>query len=1102
MQQIKFSAVCFLLFITCCLSVSAQQKLFNLLDSTQTGIGFSNHLTESEELNVLAFEYFFNGGGVAVGDINNDGLLDIFFTANMQPNKLYLNLGNMKFKDITLDANPLLAGRPGGWKTGVTMADVNGDGLLDIYVCYSGIVNDDTRRNQLFINKGNLKFEEEAKQYGLDDKSFSTQAAFFDYDNDGDLDMFLLNHSNKKIGNEELAKYRNDVDSLAGSKLYENDGHGHFKDISAKAGLHQSPLTFGLGIAIADINKDGWQDVYVTNDYNEPDYLYINNHDGTFKDETKNCLQHLAQFSMGVDVADYNNDGLPDIINLDMLPEDNKRQKQLQLQENYESFQLMTSQGLEKQYMHNTLQLNNGDGTFSEIAQFAGVSNTDWSWTPLLADFDNDGYKDLFVTNGYLRDYTNKDFLKYWGDYKVKKAVERQPVLLMDLVKAMPATKLPNYIFSNNHDLTFTNKITAWGIDEPSISAGAVYADLDNDGDLDLVVNNVNQPAFVYQNMSRENNKPAYISIQLKGINPNSFAIGSKVYVYANGIEQYQEVNPSRGYLSCMPAVLNFGLGTASVIDSIRIIFPGLKTILLTKQNINQHLIVDEKEAAEKYNAPSGKMSTTIFAKADNILQYARTEFDENDFKRQPLMLFMLSKTGPVMAKADINKDGLDDIFISGDGNNPGKIYVQQKDGSFNPIAGLNIGDENTSAIAAAAFFDANGDGYPDLYIAKGGYSLFEPNTPAMQDELYINDGKNNFALLQNALPVMSTSSKSCVRPCDYDNDGDMDLFIGGRVIPGQYPATPESFLLQNNGKGYFTKVKAIFEKAGMVTDAQWIDLNNDGRKDLVVCGEFMPLKAYINSANGFTDATAIYFPENNNGFWNTLTVADINGDGKKDIIAGNLGLNSQIRASSDAPAKMYYADFDGDGNLDPIFNFYIQGKSYPYVSRDELNNQIIGMRKKFTTYRDYASATITDIFSPDEIAKSDSLMVNELHTCTFINTNGKLIKTVLPSQAQFTYVSKIIADDFDKDGKTDLLLFGNHTDNRLKLGAIDAGYGTFLKGDGKGAFMYIPQTQSGLSIKGDVKSVLQMIVHQSSYIFAGVSGGALQVYKMDDEKQ
>ncbi len=1077
----------------------AQQKLFNRLDSNTTGVTFTNEINESEDLNVLSYEYFYNGGGVAVGDINNDGLLDIFFTANMKPNKLYLNLGNMKFKDITEEACPQLAGRPNGWKTGVTMADVNGDGLLDIYVCYSGKVDDDTRRNQLFINQGNLKFKEEAKQYGLDDKSYSTQAAFFDYDNDGDLDIFLLNHNTKKIDNLELAKYRDDVDSLAGDKLYENDGHGHFTDVSHKARLHQNPLTFGLGIAIADINKDGFQDVYVTNDYNEPDYLYINNGDGTFKDDTKNCLQHLAQFSMGVDIADYNNDGLPDIMNLDMLPEDNARQKKLQLQENYESFQLMLNQGLEKQYMHNMLQLNNGDGTFSEISQLAGVSNTDWSWTPLFADFDNDGYKDLFITNGYLRDYTNKDFLKYWGDYKVKKAIDREPVLLMDLIKAMPSTLLPNYIFKNNHDLTFSNEINNWGLDDASVSSGAVYADLDNDGDLDLVVNNINQPAFIYQNMSRENDKTNFISIQLRGDKQNTYAIGSKVYVYTNGNEQYQELNPNRGYLSCMPTILNFGLGNAATIDSIRIIFPDAKTIVLQNQKANQHLIIDEKEATENYVLPIHQ-TKKIFTNDSNLIHYTRTEFDENDFKRQQLMLFMYSKTGPVMAKADINKDGLDDIFISGDGNNPGKIYMQQKDGSFKPVNGLNIGDENTSAISAAIFFDANGDDFPDLYIAKGGYSLFEPNTPALQDELYLNDGKGNFSLTQNKLPNVSASSKSCVRACDYDNDGDMDLFVGGRVIPGQYPVSPKSYLLTNDGKGNFTITKTSFDSVGMVTDAQWFDVNNDGRKDLILCGEFMPIMVFINNANGFTDATSTYFPNGNNGFWNTLTIADVNGDGKDDIIAGNLGLNSQIHCNPNEPGKMYYADFDGNGNIDPIFTCYVQGKSYPYVSRDELNNQIFAMRKRFTSYRDYSNATITDIFTPDELSKADTLVVNELHTSLFINQNGKFVKTTLPVQAQFTYISKIIADDFDNDGKKDLLLLGNHSDNRLKLGSIDAGYGILLKGDDKGNFLYVPQTVSGLSIKADVKSALDININQSHYILAGVVGDKLQVYKVNNK--
>ncbi|MCZ2459324.1 MAG: VCBS repeat-containing protein [Chitinophagales bacterium] len=1106
MSHIKLT-VAFLAALSGLMHLSAQQKLFKLLDQKETGIRFANNINESEDLNVLAYEYFYNGGGVAVGDINNDGLPDLFFIANMKPNKLYLNLGNMKFRDVTMEAGSELEGRKKGWKTGVTMADVNGDGLLDIYVCYSGKVDDDTRRNQLFINqgistsgknKGMVTFKEEARKYGLDDKSYSTQAVFFDYDNDGDLDMFLLNHNVKSISNLELAKYRDEVDSLAGDKLYRNDG-GRFTDVSKQAGLHQNPLTFGLGVVVADVNKDGWQDLYVTNDYNEPDYLYLNNGDGTFKDVTGDYFRYLPQFSMGVDIADFNNDGLPDVMNLDMLPEDNARQKKLQLQENYESFQLMIDQGLKKQYMRNMLQLNNGDGTFSEIAQLAGVSNTDWSWSPLFADFDNDGYKDLFVSNGYLRDYTNKDFLKYWGDYKIKKVMDKQPVLLMDLISAMPSTKLPNYIYRNNKDLTFTNSVKAWGLETPSISNGAVYADLDNDGDLDLIINNINQPAFIYRNMSRENKNSNFISIQLKGKGQNTYAIGSKVYVYTNGMIQYQEVNPVRGYLSCMSTVLNFGLGDHQNIDSIRIIFPDCKSVLLRNQKPNRHLIIDQNDASGNFELSHQANGKTIFTKNKGLISYSKTKSDENDFKRQQLMLFMYSKTGPVMAEADVNGDGLPDVFISSDGKERGKIYLQQKDGSFKAVAGSAIGDESRSPVSAAVFFDANGDGYPDLYLARGGYSLIMPGTAELQDELYLNDGKGNFTLTQNRLPGVTASSKSCVRPCDYDKDGDVDLFVGGRIIPGQYPAAPRSFLLTNDGTGRFTITNTPFDNIGMVTDAAWIDLNGDGRKDLIICGEFMPLAVFINKSSGFVDETASYFPAVNNGFWNTITIADVNNDGKPDIIAGNLGLNSQIRCSESEPGKMYYADFDNNGNIDPLFTFYIQGVSYPYVSRDELNNQIFAMRKRFSSYENYSKATITDVLTPEEMAKANTLLVNELRTCLFINQGGKFAKADLPLQSQFTYISKIFADDFDGDGNTDLLLLGNHSDNRLKLGSIDAGYGTFLKGNGKGNFEYVPQTVSGLSIRGDVKSALKIKVGGSEYILAGISDGPLLAYKVNE---
>ncbi len=1072
----------------------AQQPLFKLLPSKETNIKFRNDINESESQNVLSYEYFYNGGGVAVGDINNDGLPDIFLTSNMGENKLYLNLGHMKFKDITKDASSELAGRPSGWKTGVTMADVNGDGLIDIYICYSGKIDGDIRRNQLFINQGNNKFKEEAKEYGLDDPGYSTQAVFFDFDNDGDLDMFLLNHSTKKIDNMEFAKYQNVTDEMASNKLFRND-NGHFTDISKTAGIIQNPLTFGLGVAIADIDKDGWPDIYVTNDYNEPDYLYINNHDGTFTEKSEKMFRHLSHFSMGVDIADFNNDGLPDLMTLDMLPEDNHRQKSLQLEENYESFALMQTQGLYKQYMRNMLQLNNGDGTFSEIGQLAGVSNTDWSWCPLIADFDNDGYKDIFVSNGYLRDYTNKDFMRYWGDYKIKKAMAREPFLLMDLIKAMPSTMLPNYIFRNNHDLTFSNKQTEWGLNEATVSSGAVYADLDNDGDLDLVVNNINQPASIYQNMSRETKNTNYLAVKLKGAGKNTNAIGAKVYVYTSGNLQYQEVNPNRGYLSCVSTTLNFGLGDNKTVDSVRVIWPDHATQSLTSIKANQLLNINHPAASKTYTSVAASVKP-VFSHSEPIIDFKPEEITINDFKRQLLMLFMYSKTAPVIAKADLNNDKLEDLFISGSPDSPGKIYLQQPGGKYKEINLARGSNENIGTTAAAAFFDANGDGSPDLYIAKGGYSLYEPNTPDLQDELYLNDGQGNFVLSPNALPVLNANSKSCVRPCDFDGDGDIDLFVGGRVIPGQYPVAPESYLLINDGKGKFTTAKIPFSKVGMVTDAQWIDLNKDGRKDLVICGEFMPITILINSSADFKDESANYFDTPQNGFWSAISFADVNGDGEPDLIAGNLGLNSQIHTSEKEPAELYYADFDNNGSIDPFFNFYVQGKSYPFISRDELNEQIYPMRRKFSSYKAYADATINDIFSPADLAKAQKLTVNGTKTTLYLNQHGKFKAAALPVEAQFSVVTEILTGDFDHDGHTDILMLGNHSDNRLKLGSFDANYGCLLKGDGKGGFQYVNQPVSGLSVVGDVKSALETKINNVPYLLIGLSDGALQFYK------
>lgn len=1075
--------------------VHAQSPLFQLLSPKETGIRFSNDLNETENLNVLAYEYFYNGGGVAVGDINNDGLPDVFLTGNMKPNKLYLNLGGMKFKDITTDACKIMGGRDNGWKTGVTMADVNGDGLLDIYVCYSGKAGDEERRNQLFINQGNLRFIEKAKEYGLDDMSYSTQAAFFDFDNDGDLDMFLLNHSVKKIDNMELARYRGETDGLSGNKLYRNDGN-HFTDITVKAGIRQNILTFGLGIAVADVNKDGWQDIYVSNDYNEPDYLYINNGDGTFRERSQQSLRHLSQFSMGVDIADYNNDALPDIITLDMLPEDNHRQKLLQLQENYESFELMQSQDLYKQYMRNMLHLNNGDSTFSEIGRLAGISSTDWSWCPLFADFDNDGYKDLFISNGYLRDYTNKDFLKYRGDYKVKKAIDREPALLMDLIKAMPVTQLPNYIFRNNHDLTFANKQQEWGLSKLGISSGAVYADLDNDGDLDLIINKINEPAAVYRNMSREQSNSNYLSVTLRYKNPNINAVGSKVYLYSKAGVQYQELNPNRGYLSCVSTVVHFGLGADAAIDSVKIIWPDNTSQQFVKPAANRNWIISYDQSSALPPFKQSPAIKTIFGKASPLINYNNEAPPENDFKRQLLMLSMYSKAGPAIAKADINKDGLEDVFISGDRNHPGKIYIQQSGGQFTEMEGVSIGNENESTIAAAAFFDANGDGLQDLYVAKGGYRLWMPGTNALQDELYLNHGKNGFSLQAGAVPDVSASAKSCVRICDYDNDGDMDVFVGGRIIPGSYPQTPQSYLLNNDGKGKFSVVPAGFSTAGMVTDAQWIDLDKDGRKDLVICGEFMPVMAFFNTPTGFVDKTNTYFEQPAKGLWNALSIADVDGDGHEDIIAGNIGKNLPFHFNDKEPAELYYADFDDNGSIDPFFNFYVQGKSYPFVSRDEINDQIYPMRRKFRSYQDYADVGMKNIFDSAALGKAGKLVANEEQTVCFLFRSGKFIKSVLPLQAQFSVVSKIVTGDFNHDGHTDLILLGNHSDNRLKIGAIDANYGCLLAGDGKGQFEYVPQTQSGLSVTGDVKSAEEITIAGKKYIVIAAAGSALQFYQ------
>ena len=1083
------------LFLFSCSQGESEKKLFQKLEAGDTGITFSNVLTENDSLNYFTYSYLYMGGGISAGDINNDGLIDLYFTGNMVPNKLYLNKGGLKFEDITDKAG--LAG-DNRWYTGVTMADVNNDGLLDIYCSVGGKFG--PKENQLFINQGDLSFKEEAAAYGLDDIGNSVQATFFDYDRDGDLDMYLANYPPTPF-NAPNQYYRFKIQypkEIETDKLFQNN-KGKFTDVSQEAGLR----SFGLSLSatVGDLNSDGWPDLYISNDFSSPDYLFINNQDGTFSEQVKQLTKNTSFYGMGVDIADFNNDKLLDILQVDMTAKDNRRAKANMASMNPDLFWSTVNSGFHYQYMQNSLQMNNGNlrdslPDFSNISRFAGVSSTDWSWGPLLADLDNDGWKDIFISNGTRREINNRD-------YFLQREAENNPMdSLLERSLAIPSEKIDNFVFRNEKDLSFKQVNSDWGLSFEGFSNGAVYADLDNDGDLEVVINNIDDPALIFENSASESAN--FIKMQFEGPEENRNGLGVKVSLETEDGGQFQEHTLSRGFQSSVAPGMHFGLGDEQMINTIKVVWPDGKEQSLSDVKANQEITFRYSEtsieSSEETEGPA--MLFSSLSDSTRLPLHRHQENFYDDFLKEILLPHQTSTFGPNLAVGDLNNDALDDLVIGGSAGYPTAIYLQEADG-FKAMPIEVFETDKAFEDMGIEIFDANGDGLNDLYIVSGG-NEFEADSDLLQDRLYLNKGRKGFESAGNSLPKMITSGAR-VHSRDYDQDGDLDLLVCGRLVPGSYPSPADSYLLENQSEGGETNFKDVTEekapmlrKLGMATDAVWTDFDGDGAVDIIIVGEWMPITVLRNNMGSYEDISKTVLDSDSTGWWFSIEAGDFDKDGDTDYIVGNLGLNYKYKANDEETFDIYYNDFDNSGTNDIVLSYFNGGKKYPLRGRECSSQQMPGIKKKFENYASFSTATLEDVYTTDYLESSLHYQVKSFASVVLRNEAGKLIAESLPNLSQLSSVNKILISDFDQDGYSDAVLAGNLYGSEVETPRNDAGIGVYLKGNGDGSFDAVPARESGFFAPGDVKDMAFIEIGGHPHIVIAKNSDYLQFIKVE----